>query len=98
MANEQVVDYRPIYTPFGSFTVTPSNTTVFNPPCRKLYIGGPTVATLNLVVVRMLDGSEPTFSCIPGTTLDIQFDQVRTTDANIGGSNTTSATLMVATY
>ena len=90
--NEQVVDYRPIYTPFGSFTVTPSNSTVFNPPCRKLYIGGPTVATLGTLTVRMLDGSTPQFSVIPGTTLDIQFDQV-TVDPGA-----TKATLMVATY
>jgi len=92
MAQENVIDYRPIYTPFGSFTVTPSNTTVFNPPCRKLYVGGPTVATLGTVTVRMLDGSTPQFSVIPGVTLDIQFDQVR---VDAGGS---PASLMVAMY
>jgi hypothetical protein len=90
MAREQEVDYRGIWSPFGSISITPSDTTVLVPICRKLYIGGPTVATLNTVVVRCLDGSTPSFSAIPGTTIDVQFDQVKSTG--------TTATLMVGLY
>ena len=90
MASEQVVDYRPIWTPMGALSITPSDSTVLVPVCRKLYIGGPTVATLNTVVVRCLDGSTPSFSAIPGTTIDVQFDQVKATG--------TTATLMVGLY
>lgn len=86
MARENEIDPRPIWTPFGSTTITKSDTTVLSPICRRLYVGG-----TGDVAVRMLDGSTPVFKAVPvGTTLDIQFDQVLSTN--------TSATLMVALY
>jgi hypothetical protein len=91
MASRQnEADYRPIFTPWGSITIAPSDTAVLSTICRKLYIGGPTVGTLSTVKVRMLDGSTPTFSVIPGVALDIQFDMVFVTG--------TTATLMVGTF
>jgi len=90
MANEQVIDYRAIWSAFGSVSITKSDSTVLPNPCRALYIGGPTVATLGTVVVRMLDGTQPSFSVIPGTTLYIQFDMVLSTG--------TTATLMVGLF
>lgn len=87
MASRQnEVDFRPAVPCFGSFTVTKSDSTVFAPICRKLYVGG-----TGDVVVRMLDGTTPLFKAVPvGTMLDLgQFDQVL---------NATTATLMVALY
>jgi hypothetical protein len=90
MARETEIDYRGIWAPFGSITISPSDTAVIVPICRKLYIGGPTVATLNTAKVRLLDGSTPSFNVIPGVILDIQFDMVFLTG--------TSATLMIGLY
>lgn len=84
MARENEVDYRPIWTAYGSQTITKSDTTVLGPVGRALYVGG-----TGDVAVRMLDGSTPIFKAVPvGTILNIQFDQVLSTG--------TSATLMVA--
>lgn len=86
MARENEIDPRPIWAPFGSITITKSDTTVLSPICRKLYIGG-----AGNVAVRMLDGSTPTFTAPPvGTVLDIQFDQVLSTG--------TTATALVGLY
>lgn len=90
MARENEIDPRPIMAPYGSITITKSDTTVLSPICRRLWVGGPTVNTLTTVAVRLLDGTTPTFSCLPGTFIDIQFDQVLSTGTN--------ATLMVGLY
>jgi len=90
MGRENEIDYRGVWAGFGSVTISPSDSAVIVPICRKLYIGGPTVATLGTVKVRLLDGSTPTFSAIPGVILDIQFDMVFSTG--------TTATLMVGLY
>lgn len=83
MARESEIDYRPEYSPWGSQTITKSDTTVLAPICRRLYVGG-----TGDVAVRLLDGSTPIFKAVPvGTTLDIQFDQVLSTG--------TTATLMI---
>lgn len=86
MARENEIDHRPIPAPFGSITITKSDSTVLSPICRALYVGG-----TGDVAVRMLDGSTPVFKAVPvGTTLIMQFDQVLSTN--------TTATLMVALY
>lgn len=90
MANLAAVDYRPIWTPYSSVTIVPSDVTVLVPQ-RKLWVGGPTVGTLTLVKVRMLDGSTPVFSALPSTMLDIQFDMVFAT-------GTTAAALLIGLY
>lgn len=88
--NMAAIDYRPVWAPCSAITVVPADGTDLVSPCRKLVIGGPTVGTLCTVKVRMLDGSTPTFSVLPGTILDIQFDRVFATG--------TTATLMIALY
>jgi hypothetical protein len=86
MASENQIDYRPIWAPFGSITITKSDSTVLSPICRRLYVGG-----TGDVSIRMLDGSTPVLKALPvGAMLDIQFDQVLSTN--------TSATLMVGFY
>lgn len=85
MARESEIDYRPIWAPFGSITITKSDTTVLSPVCRRLYVGG-----AGTVTVRMLDGSTPQFTMLAGGILDIQFDQVL--------SAGTAATLMIGLY
>lgn len=79
-------DFRPIWAPWGSITITKSDSTVLSPICRRLYVGGS-----GDVAVRLLDGSTPTFkNAGTGALIDIQFDQVLSTG--------TTATLMVALY
>lgn len=86
VSRQNEADYRPSYPCFGSITITPSDSTVLSPVCRRLYIGG-----AGSVTVRMLDGSSALFTAPPvGTFIDIQFDQVKATG--------TTATLMVALY
>lgn len=86
MARENEIDNRPTWTPYGSITIVKSDSAVLSPICRRLYVGG-----TGDVVVRLLDGSTPVFKAVPvGTTLDIQFDQVLSTN--------TTATLMVGLY
>lgn len=86
MAKENEIDYRAIWTPFGSTTITKSDTTVLVPICRRLYVGG-----AGDVALRLLDGSTPIFkNCGTNTFIDAQFDQVL--------SAGTSATLMVGLY
>lgn len=85
MARETEIDYRPIWSPFGSISITKSDSTVLSPICRRLFVGG-----AGTVTVRMLDGSTPQFTVPAGGTLDIQFDQVLSTG--------TAATLMVGLY
>lgn len=86
MARPTEIDYRPVWTPSGSITITKSDTTVLSPIIRRLYVGG-----TGDVAVRMLDGSTPIFKAVPvGTFIDGQIDQVLSTN--------TSATLMVGLY
>lgn len=87
MASRQPeVEQRPMFPPWGSITITPSDSTVLSPICSRLYIGG-----AGAVKVRLLDGSTPTFSAVPvGTMLEMQFDQVFATG--------TAATLMVGLF
>lgn len=57
----------------GSVTVTPSASTVYDPPGRGLYVG----VTGNVVVRMAGDLSQPTFVAVPaGTILPIAVDMV----------------------
>lgn len=83
---EQEVDYKAIWAPFGSITITKSDVTILSPICRRLYVGG-----AGDVALHLLDGTTPLFkNCGTNTFIDAQFDQVLSTN--------TSATLMVALY
>ncbi len=73
MARENEVDFRVHYAGWGSQAITPSDTTVLSPICRKLWVGG-----AGTVALRMLDGSTATLLLVPVGMLDgLQFDQVR---------------------
>ncbi len=87
MARENEIDYRGNYACWGSITITKSDTTVLQPICRKLWVGG-----VGAVALRLLDGTTPTLAAVPaGTMIDgLQFDQVLSTG--------TAATSMVAFY
>lgn len=78
MARENEADRRPISAPSGSVgAITASDTTVISPICSTLIVSC-TVA--GNVTVRMLDGSTPAIAVPTGvTTLNLQFDQVRST-------------------
>lgn len=66
--------------------ITPSDSTIFNPPIRGIYVGG----AGNVSVVTVL-GSTVTFTAPPvGTILDIKCTQVRLTG--------TTATNLVGLY
>lgn len=74
MARENEIDYRPAWTPYGSISgITPSDTATLATVCRRLWVGA-----AGNVVVRLLDGSTPTYIAGTGTMLDVgQFDQIR---------------------
>lgn len=60
---------------WGAITVTPSDTTVFVPVLRALYVGAN-----GAVSVRMLDGNTVTFTNVQsGSVLPIQIDMVMQT-------------------
>lgn len=65
------------------FSVTPSDTTVFDKPTRGIYIGG-----AGNIAVRMVSGTVLTFTSVPaGSILPVQVDQVR-------AANTTASAII----
>lgn len=78
---------REISSAAGSVTVTPSDTTVFDPPGRALYVG----VTGNVAVRMAGDLSTPTFVNVQGgTVLSICVDKVLA-----GGSGTTATDMIL---
>ena len=74
MSNTKVS--REISSAAGSVTVTPSNSTIFDPPGRALYVG----VTGNVAVRMAGDLSTPIFINVQGgTVLSICVDQVLVT-------------------
>lgn len=68
---------REISSAAGSVTVTPSDSTVFDPPGRGLYVG----VTGNVAVRMAGDESTPTFVGVQGgTVLSICVDKVLATN------------------
>ena len=87
MSQEDKIEYR-FYVPWGATAgaVTKSDSTVFDPPARKLYVG-----QAGDVCLRLLDASVVVLKNVQtGTFIDLQFDQVRSTN--------TTAALMVALF
>jgi hypothetical protein len=74
MGSEKVS--REISSAMGSLTVSSSDSTVYDPPGRALYVG-----TGGSLAVRMAgDGSTPTLTNVPnGTLLPIAVDKVLST-------------------
>jgi hypothetical protein len=76
---------RPIAAAVGAIAITPSDSTVLSPICQKIYLGNETAA--NTVKVRLVDGSQATFTLAAGTTvLDIQFDMVYSTGTTLANN------------
>lgn len=85
MGNEKVS--REINSAAGSVTVTPSDSTIFDPPGRALYVG----VTGNVAVRMAGDQSTPTLINVQGgTMLSICVDKVLA-----GGSGTTATDMIL---
>jgi hypothetical protein len=65
--------------------ITPNDSTTYNPPFRRLYIGG-----AGTVVITSRFGVDASFTCPAGTTLDVSGIKVKATG--------TSATLINGLY
>jgi hypothetical protein len=86
MAGRENEADRAVAVPGGSVAITPSDTTVIAPICHKLWVGN--AAAADLVKLRLLDGSTPTFKFAAGNVaLDVQFDMVFATGTTLTNSN-----------
>lgn len=86
MARQSEADRRPVAAAAGSISITPSDSTILDPICSKLWIGDAVAG--DTIKLRLLDGSEPTLKLAAGNVvLDVQFDMVFATGTSLTNSN-----------
>ena len=69
------------YCAIDAAAVTASDTTVYDPPIRALWVGGGT----GTVKVRMVSGNDCVFTGVAGILLPVQCDMVYSTGTDASG-------------